>query len=164
MGNSLGFSLVKALMLTLLLASNGSFASIETYQFTQPEMAQRFNDLTTVLRCPKCQNQNLADSDSIIAKDLRAQVHNLLEQNQSNDQITDFMVQRYGDFILYDPPFKRSTLVLWLAPIGLLLIGLSVLWFLGRKPATQAAMLTPDEQQQLNHLLTSEQQRETHHD
>ncbi|HCH32612.1 MAG TPA: cytochrome c-type biogenesis protein CcmH [Oceanospirillaceae bacterium] len=148
----------------LLLAANGSFASIETYQFTQPEMAQRFNDLTTVLRCPKCQNQNLADSDSIIAKDLRAQVHNLLEQNQSNDQITDFMVQRYGDFILYDPPFKRSTLVLWLAPIGLLLIGLSILWLLGRKPATQAAMLTPDEQQQLNDLLTSEQQRETHHD
>jgi len=164
MRNSMGFGLVKALMLTLLLASSGSFASIETYQFTQPELAQRFNDLTTVLRCPKCQNQNLADSDSIIAKDLRAQVHNLLEQNQSNDQITDFMVQRYGDFILYDPPFKRSTLVLWLAPIGLLLMGLSVLWLLGRKPATQAAMLTPEEQQQLNDLLASEQQRETHHD
>ncbi|MBT7331601.1 MAG: cytochrome c-type biogenesis protein CcmH [Oceanospirillaceae bacterium] len=164
MGNSIGFDLVKALLLWLLLVPSVSHASIETYQFSQPEMAQRFNDLTTVLRCPKCQNQNLADSDSIIAKDLRAQVHQLLEKNHTNDQITDFMVQRYGDFILYDPPFKRSTLVLWLAPIGLLLMGLLVLWFLARKPAVQAAMLTPDEQQQLNDLLASEQQRETHHD
>ncbi|MCS5558977.1 MAG: cytochrome c-type biogenesis protein CcmH [Oceanospirillaceae bacterium] len=164
MRNSMCFGLVKALMLMLLLAPSMSFASIETYQFAQPEMAQRFNDLTTVLRCPKCQNQNLADSDSIIAKDLRAQVHNLLGQGQTNDQITDFMVQRYGDFILYDPPFKRSTLVLWLAPIGLLLIGLSVLWFLGRKPAAQAAMLTPDEQQQVNNLLDSDQQLDIHHD
>jgi len=164
MRNSMCFGLVKALMLMLLLASSMSFASIETYQFAQPEMAQRFNDLTTVLRCPKCQNQNLADSDSIIAKDLRAQVHNLLGQGQTNDQITDFMVQRYGDFILYDPPFKRSTLVMWLAPIGLLLIGLSVLWFLGRKPAAQAAMLTPDEQQQVNNLLDSDQQLDIHHD
>jgi cytochrome c-type biogenesis protein CcmH len=65
---------------------------------------------------------------------------------------------------LYDPPFKRSTLVLWLAPIGLLLIGLSVLWFLGRKPAAQAAMLTPDEQQQVNNLLASDQQLDIHHD
>jgi len=130
-----------------------AWASIESYQFSQPEMAERFTDLTQVLRCPKCQNQNLADSDSIIAKDLRAQVKSLLDEGQSDDQITDFMVQRYGDFILYDPPFKSATYVLWLAPAGLLVLGVFGLWFFGHRPKVAAVMLTQDEQHRINELL-----------
>ena len=83
-------------------------ADISSYEFAEPEMAQRFVDLTTVLRCPKCQNQNLADSDSIIAKDLRGQLQMLIKTGQTDRQITDFMVQRYGEFILYDPPFNKG--------------------------------------------------------
>ena len=109
-------------------------ADIKSYEFAKPEMAQRFVDLTTVLRCPKCQNQNLADSDSIIAKDLREQVQTLINTGQTNQQITDFMVQRYGNFILYDPPLNKATLVLWLAPIGMVFIGLWPCGFLVVKP------------------------------
>jgi len=132
-------------------------ADIKAYEFAEPEMAQRFVDLTQVLRCPKCQNQNLADSDSIIAKDLRGQVQKLINTGQSDRQITEFMVQRYGDFILYDPPFNKATLVLWLGPFGMLLIGLWALWFFGRKTQNQGAMLTPLEQQQLDQLLADNQ-------
>ena len=132
-------------------------ADIKSYEFAEPEMAQRFVDLTTVLRCPKCQNQNLADSDSIIAKDLRGQLQILIKTGQTDRQITDFMVQRYGEFILYDPPFNKGTLVLWLAPFGMVLIGLWALWFFGRKTAGQGAMLTPKEQQQIEQLLADNQ-------
>ena len=110
-----------------------------------------------MLRCPKCQNQNLADSDSIIAKDLRSQVQTLINSGQTDRQITDFMVQRYGEVILYDPPFNKGTLVLWLAPFGMLLIGLWALWFFGRKSHDQGAMLTPSEQQRLAQLLADNQ-------
>tara|TARA_B110000211_G_scaffold197557_1_gene227156 strand:- start:4301 stop:4780 length:480 start_codon:yes stop_codon:yes gene_type:complete len=132
-------------------------ADIKSYEFAEPEMAQRFVDLTTVLRCPKCQNQNLADSGSIIAQDLRKQVQTLINAGQTDRQITDFMVQRYGEFILYDPPFNKATLVLWLAPFGMVLIGLWALWFFGRKTHNQGAMLTPSEQQKLDQLLADNQ-------
>jgi cytochrome c-type biogenesis protein CcmH len=132
-------------------------ADITSYEFSEPEMAERFVGLTTVLRCPKCQNQNLADSDSIIAKDLRTQIQTLINSGQSDRQIAEFMVQRYGDFILYDPPFNKATMVLWLTPIGMLIIGLFALWFFGRKTHTQGAMLTPAEQQKLDQLLANNQ-------
>jgi cytochrome c-type biogenesis protein CcmH len=139
------------------LAAPVAQADIKSYEFAEPEMAQRFLELTTVLRCPKCQNQNLADSDSIIAKDLRAQVQKLINAGQTDSQITDFMVQRYGEFILYDPPLNKSTLVLWFAPFGMLIIGLWALWFFGRKTHNEGAMLTPSEQQQVEQLLADNQ-------
>jgi cytochrome c-type biogenesis protein CcmH len=86
-------------------------------------------------------------------------VQTLINAGQTNRQITDFMVQRYGEVILYDPPFNKSTLVLWLAPFGMLLIGLWALWFFGRKTQGQGAMLTPSEQQQLDQLLADNQTR-----
>ena len=159
----LGMVLMLMLTLTLLVPFN-TYAAIENYKFPQADMAPRFNDLTNVLRCPKCQNQSLADSDSIIAKDLRAQVQNLLIQGQTNEQIIQYMVQRYGDFILYDPAFNKSTLVLWLAPVGMLFIGLWVLWYFGRKTQIQATMLTPEEQAQLNRLLAQDERQGTDHD
>ncbi|MCO4837250.1 MAG: cytochrome c-type biogenesis protein CcmH [Oceanospirillaceae bacterium] len=135
-------------------------ADITSYEFAEPEMAQRFVGLTTVLRCPKCQNQNLSDSDSIIAKDLRTQIQTLINSGNTDQQITDFMVQRYGDFILYDPPFNKSTLVLWLTPVGMIFIGLFALWFFSRKSQSQSAMLTTDEQQKLHQLLANNQLRD----
>ena len=154
--------MLKSITVGLLLgfmswASPPLQAGVGSYEFAEPEMAQRFADLTTVLRCPKCQNQNLADSDSIIAKDLRGQLQILIKTGQTDRQITDFMVQRYGEFILYDPPFNKGTLVLWLAPFGMVLIGLWALWFFGRKTAGQGAMLTPKEQQQIEQLLADNQ-------
>ena len=144
--SSLGVSL-------LLLLSSPAQAAIETYEFASPEMADRFNDLTEELRCPKCQNQNLSGSDSIISKDLRRQVKRMVDDGKSNDEIRTFMAQRYGDFILYDPPFKMETLVLWLAPGVFLVVGLLAIVFIrrGKKPAPAA--LDDDEQAQLQALL-----------
>ena len=143
---SLGVSL-------LLMLSSPAHAAIETYQFASPEMAERFTDLTAELRCPKCQNQNLSDSDSIISVDLRRQVKTMVDEGKTDDEIRTFMAQRYGDFILYDPPFKMETLVLWLAPGVLLVVGLLVIVFVrrGKKPAPAA--LDDNEHAQLQALL-----------
>ena len=83
----------------------------------------RFNQLTLELRCLVCQNQNLADSDAQLAHDLRAEVHEMLLAGKSDDEIKQFMVERYGDFVLYRPPVQKNTYLLWLAPMALLLIG-----------------------------------------
>ena len=132
-------------------------AAIETYQFASPELSERFTDLTLELRCPKCQNQNLADSDSIIAKDLRRQVKIMVDDGQSDEQIRAFMVQRYGDFILYDPPFKTQTLVLWLAPLVLLIMGALVVVFMRRGKGVVSATLDEQERAELDSLLKQQQ-------
>ena len=133
-------------------------AAIETYQFAAPELANRFTELTAELRCPKCQNQNLADSDSIISKDLRRQVKRMIDAGQSDDEIRAFMVQRYGDFILYDPPFNTRTLVLWLAPALLLLLGLGVVIFVRRGKAAAPAALSDQERAELDALIKPQEE------
>ena len=146
--------MLNALLLAMaMLFANSAMAAIETYQFATPEMADRFEDLTAELRCPKCQNQNLSDSDSIISKDLRRQVKTMVDAGKSDDEIRTFMVQRYGDFILYDPPFKMETLVLWLAPGVLVVIGLVVVVKVRRKKPAAPVALSDEEQAQLDELI-----------
>src|SRR5690606_14098191 len=91
--------------------------------FNNSEQEQRFQDLTEELRCLVCQNQNLADSDAPLAQDLRKEIHNMLIDGRSDDEIRSFLVDRYGDFVLYRPALKGNTLLLWLAPALLLLGG-----------------------------------------
>ncbi|MDP6189295.1 MAG: cytochrome c-type biogenesis protein CcmH [Gammaproteobacteria bacterium] len=148
-------SLLVVLFLTLVMPAQ---AAIETYQFAAPELADRFAELTTELRCPKCQNQNLADSDSIISKDLRRQVKQMVDAGQSDDEIRAFMVQRYGDFILYDPPFNTQTLVLWLAPGVLVLLGLGVVIFMRRGKAAAPAALSDQERAELDALIKRQEE------
>ena len=114
------------LALLLLLPSPG-FAVIETYEFDSEQLSVRYHAFTDELRCPKCQNQNLSGSDSPIAADLRRELHQLLQDGKSDKEIIDFMVNRYGDFVLYRPQFNAETAVLWLAPAILLLLGVMVL-------------------------------------
>ena len=145
---------LNALLLAMaMLFASSAMAAIETYQFATPEMADRFEDLTAELRCPKCQNQNLSDSDSIISKDLRRQVKTMVAEGKSDDEIRTFMVQRYGDFILYDPPFKMETLVLWLAPGVLVVIGFVVVVKVRRKKPAAPVALSDEEQAQLDELI-----------
>jgi cytochrome c-type biogenesis protein CcmH len=99
----------------------------EPMVFESQQQEDRFNQLTQELRCLVCQNQNLADSDAQLAHDLRAEVHEMLMAGKSNDDIKLFMVERYGDFVLYRPPVQQNTYLLWLAPLGLLLIGAFIL-------------------------------------
>ena len=95
--------------------------------FDNQQQEDRFNQLTQELRCLVCQNQNLADSDAQLAHDLRAEVHEMLLAGNSDDEIKQFMVERYGDFVLYRPPVQQNTYLLWLAPLALLLIGALIL-------------------------------------
>lgn len=121
----LGFMLM--VFCTLLTAQN-SHAMIESYMFDHPQQEQDYHQLIDELRCLVCQNQNLADSNAQLAQDLRKQVHTMLvTNNQSKEEVVHYMVERYGDFILYNPPVKAQTYLLWAGPLLFLLLGL---WWL----------------------------------
>jgi cytochrome c-type biogenesis protein CcmH len=107
---------------------------VDVYEFPSPEMEARYRALIDEFRCPKCLNTNLSGSDAPIAKDLRKTVWRLLVQEGMSDQeVRDFLQERYGDFVLYNPPFKPSTWLLWLAPVIFGLIGILVLVRMLRK-------------------------------
>ena len=118
--------LVRLTMLACLLAFPAA-AVIETYEFSDQDLELRYHELSGELRCPKCQNQNIADSNAPIAKDLRATLYQQLEAGASDQEILDYMVARYGEFVRYRPSFSGATAVLWFAPILLLLAGVGVL-------------------------------------
>ena len=110
----------------LYLVSTPALSVIETYEFDSAQTEAEYNRLIDELRCLVCQNQNLADSDADLARDLRRQTYQMLNAGKSPDEVVEFMVARYGDFVLYRPPFKASTYVLWLGPAVLLAIVLIV--------------------------------------
>ncbi|HAL66554.1 MAG TPA: cytochrome c-type biogenesis protein CcmH, partial [Pseudomonas sp.] len=109
--------------LTLSLCVGGvAKAAIDTYQFRDQAERERYQQLTKELRCPKCQNQDIADSNAPIAADLRREIFRMLGEGKSNQQIVDFMVDRYGDFVRYKPALSGRTWLLWFGP-GILLVG-----------------------------------------
>ena len=116
-------SLCSVFVLTGLLLSDTAQATQENYQFATEQQRQDFKRLTKELRCPMCQNQNIADSDAMIAHDMRRKVYQLLSQGNDHDQVIDFMKQRYGDFVYYQPPVNNSTIWLWILPFSVLLVG-----------------------------------------
>lgn len=143
----------------LLLWMAAAHAVVETYQFSDAATERRYHQFIEELRCPKCQNQNLAGSNAPIAEDLRRQLHDLLEQGRSDREIIDFMVARYGDFVLYKPRFNAETAVLWFAPVGFLMLGAIVILLIYRNQQNRAAVETDDaplsteEQEKLQALL-----------
>lgn len=133
----------------LLLVSLCLFACIAIAQAIDPlpfkDHAQevRFQNLTRELRCLVCQNENLADSNADLARDLRHEVFNLMQQGKSDEEIKQYLVDRYSDFVLYDPPVQGSTLLLWFGPLVILLAGAAVVVVTVRRrarPANAAAM------------------------
>lgn len=118
------FRLIGALVLSCFLVNAN--AVVETYQFETPTQQALYQRLVEELRCPKCQNQNLEDSNSPIAKDLRRELYRMVSEGKSEEEIKTFMVQRYGEYVLYRPRLSARTLVLWFAPAGLLAVGLIV--------------------------------------
>jgi cytochrome c-type biogenesis protein CcmH len=143
----------------LVVAGNGAHALIETYEFSDPALEERYYALTQELRCPKCQNQNIADSNAPIAEDLRRTLHEQLEQGATDGEIRDYMVARYGEFVRYRPRFGGITAVLWLAPVLLLLAGAGVLFAILRSRARdggaggKAARLSAEEEAKVRSLL-----------
>lgn len=103
-------------------------ASVEIRQFDDPAKQQRYEELIKEMRCLVCQNQALSDSDADLAKDMREEVFRIIQSGKTDQEAVDFLVSRYGDFVLYRPPFKPLTLMLWGGPLLLLLIGGTALW------------------------------------
>lgn len=130
------------LFLTALLFSSVAFSSIDALNFSSPQQESDYHQLTQSLRCPQCQNNNIADSNATIAVDMRGKVFELLQEGKSKNDVVDYMVARYGNFVTYDPPMTASTLVLWIAPLLLVLLGL--VFLLRRKPKAQSAVKSQD--------------------
>lgn len=103
-----------------LLRSFSVQAAIQVYQFDSPQQEQTFYTLTKELRCPKCQNQTIADSDAMIAQDIKARIYTEVREGKTEEEIVSELTRRYGDFIHYRPSFNRATLLLWLGPPALL--------------------------------------------
>jgi cytochrome c-type biogenesis protein CcmH len=145
----------RVLLLIGLVVSGLSLAAIDTYEFADEQTRERFHQLNEELRCPKCQNQALGDSNSAIATDLRREVYRLLNEGRTDRQIKDFLVARYGEYILYRPELSSHTLMLWLAPLLMLLIGLVVVLVLikRRRSVVQSTTLNVAEQENLKTLL-----------
>lgn len=146
------------MILTIVLAM--SFVDVhaspvDTYEFKDEVTKIRFQALSKELRCPKCQNQNLADSNSPIAADLRRELYELLQQGKADIEIVDFMVNRYGEFVLYRPKVSELTYVLWFGPAVLVLLGIVVvILIVRRKPAKKEELaLTSEQQDKLKQLL-----------
>ena len=132
----------KWLFLTALLFSSVAFSAIDALNFSSPQQESDYHQLTQSLRCPQCQNNNIADSNATIAVDMRGKVFELLQEGKSKNDVVDYMVARYGNFVTYDPPMTASTLVLWIAPLLLVLLG--VVFLLRRKPKAQSAVKSQD--------------------
>ncbi|HHQ4900687.1 heme lyase NrfEFG subunit NrfF [Aeromonas veronii] len=123
------------LALGMLLSATAYSSGVDTYQFRHPELQNRAQELARALRCPQCQNQNLVESNSPIARDLRLEVYRWVDEGQSDEQVIARMTERFGDFVRYDPPFKSSTALLWGGP--LLLLGLALLTLFRRLTRTK---------------------------
>jgi cytochrome c-type biogenesis protein CcmH len=134
----------KIALATAALFVAGFAMAADPLVFTDPAKEARYKELTVELRCLVCQNQNLADSDAPLAQDLRKEIYNMLQAGQSDDEIKTFLVDRYGDFVLYKPPMKGNTIALWLMPGVLLLIGAVVLIFIVRKRTRMFAEQTKE--------------------
>lgn len=146
--------------LTALFCSLSAWASIDVLNFTSQEQEKEYQQLTQELRCPQCQNNNIADSNATIAVDMRAKVFELLQEGKSKQQVVDYMVQRYGNFVTYDPPLTAATIMLWVLPLLLVLFGISLV--LRRRPKIQNAIQNQEQNvsvEQMESLTDAEQQR-----
>ena len=136
--------LSRIVTLILTFALSVSVWAQEPLVFENQQQQDRFDKLTKELRCLVCQNQNLADSDAQLAHDLRREVHELLLSGRSDEEIKQFLVDRYGDFVLYRPPVQTNTYLLWLAPLLMLLAGA---WILRASIGKRSALLDAAKQE-----------------
>lgn len=140
------------ILVLLALSLNSAHAVIDNApSFDNDAQQAQYTELVTVVRCPTCQNQNISESNAALARQLREIVIRDIHAGKNNDEIIDFLIERYGDFITYKPPFKASTWVLWLGPAAVMLIMLA-LWLLWRRPQ-QTPALSAEEQQDLSAML-----------
>jgi cytochrome c-type biogenesis protein CcmH len=138
----------------LLIVPPAFSATLADYTFDDPQKGEAFRSVISQMRCLVCQNESLAGSNAELAVDLRNEIYEMMKAGKNKDDIVSFMVARYGDFVLYNPPVKPSTYPLWFGPILLFMIGAIVLYRnLQKKSVSREAELSPEEQQRLDNLL-----------
>ena len=147
-------------LLSLLLGTT-AFATIDAYEFKSPDDEKRFRVLVEELRCPKCQNQNIADSNAGLAKDIKDRVHRLINEGKSNGEITDHMVERFGDFITYRPPVRPMTWFLWFGPFVLALLVAVFLLVRKFRQKPVMAQVSPEQEARVQELLRQLEQAES---
>ncbi|XBS68668.1 cytochrome c-type biogenesis protein [Acerihabitans sp. KWT182] len=141
------------LITALLLFSAAAGAAIDGRQFRSLDQERQYQEITGQLRCPQCQNNSIADSNGIVAADMRDKVFQLMQQGQTKRQIIDYMVARYGNFVTYEPPLNALTLLLWLGPLLVAALGgLAVVLHAVRRGGRRVP-LTRDERRRLMTLL-----------
>lgn len=143
-------------LLNVLIWTVQAASTVDVLTFESAEQQRRYKALIDEFRCPKCLNTNLSGSDAPIAQDLRLSVYRLVRAGQSDQQIRDFLQQRYGDFVLYKPPFSGRTAFIWLIPIGLLLIGAVVLFALQSRGRRRPIRLSVQEAKRVDQLLADD--------
>lgn len=126
-----------AASLMLVLSAH---AAIEVYEFDSLEQEQQFKELGSTLRCPKCQNNTIADSNAELAVDLRHKVYQMTKEGKSKQDIIDYMIARYGNFVTYNPPFTIATSILWLGPVAVVLFGFGFIVLRSRKTRVQSSI------------------------
>lgn len=135
-------------------------AGIYAFEFDDPQKEARFKHLSEELRCLVCQNQTLADSNAGLAMDLRKELYRMINDNASDDEIKDFMVSRYGDFVLYKPPVKTSTYLLWFGPFVLVILGLFLLIRMIRNVGQQTTQtLSAEDHKRVQALLADKEEK-----
>lgn len=140
--------------IALLFSAPYAYSITESFDFSGTVSEQRYRSLIEELRCLVCQNESLSGSNAELAGDLRKEVYQMMAQGQSDKQIIDFLVTRYGDFVLYNPPVKPSTYLLWFSPFILFIIaGLALYRSVRRRSRTAETQLTDEEQARLEQIL-----------
>lgn len=150
--------LVSIVLLCLLIGTAPVHAGVtlEAFKFDSKAEEQHFKDLIEELRCLVCQNQSLVDSDAELAHDLRAEVYDMIKAGKSDEEIVTFLVARYGDFVLYNPPVKPSTYLIWFGPFVLLLLAAFILLrSIRRQQKVPADEISAADRERLNALMDS---------
>jgi len=143
------------LALALMLGGSAMAANIEVYQFEDPEQEAIYKDLIGELRCLVCQNQNIADSNAELAQDMRRKTYELVKSGKDKGEVAEFMAERYGDFVLYKPPFNATTALLWVGPFLLffIAIGLMLRTIRARRADNETATLSQEQLKEASQLL-----------
>jgi cytochrome c-type biogenesis protein CcmH len=153
-------ALMRTLITTLallLVAGLAQAGAIEVREFDDPVLEQRYRSLTASLRCPTCENQAINDSDAPVSGDMRERVYLLLNEGVSDIEIRDHMVQRFGDYVLYNPRLEGRTFLLWGLPAGLVLLGaLLVVLVVRSRQNASAKALSAEERARLQALINRE--------
>jgi len=152
--NHLQHEVLKAILVMLsfmaVISANGSS---ETSEFSSNAERKLYQNLITELRCLVCQNQNIADSNADLARDLRTRTYELIKAGKDRQEIISYMVERYGDFVIYNPPFKPTTLVLWLSPFILIVVIIVISIITIHKKSLETETLSEDQSRKIHNLL-----------